>query len=223
MLCEVGEEEEEEEETRAHSGGDLSALRRDLCSENIAAQEAIPLSDVTIFVDPLDGTREFVESRLSNCQTLVGIAVHGKPVAGAMGSYEKQGLPRPYVASGDSTAPVMMTARELALEQKGGSRVLYGGAGNKILQAALGHVDVVLQHKFGGPWDTCAPEAVLKAMGGKITTFSGDDLIVTRKDAPVNANIMGVVATGAKSAIDHDTLIDSLRKSPVIQEYLKQH
>jgi len=31
-----------------------------------------PLSDVTVFVDPLDGTREFVEGRVWNVQTLIG-------------------------------------------------------------------------------------------------------------------------------------------------------
>ena len=38
-----------------------------------------------VFVDPLDGTREFVEGRVWNVQVLVGIAVHGEAVAGAVG------------------------------------------------------------------------------------------------------------------------------------------
>ena len=60
----------------------------------------------------------------------------------------------------------------------GGSRLVYGGAGNKILAAAIGDVDAVIQHKFGGPWDTCAPEAVLAAMGGQLTDLCGDPLSV---------------------------------------------
>jgi 3'-phosphoadenosine 5'-phosphosulfate (PAPS) 3'-phosphatase len=43
------------------------------------------LSDITLYVDPLDGTREFVEERLQNCQALVGVAVRGRAVAGAVG------------------------------------------------------------------------------------------------------------------------------------------
>ena len=44
-----------------------------------------PLGDITIFVDPLDGTREFVEGRVWNVQVLIGIAVRGEAAAGAVG------------------------------------------------------------------------------------------------------------------------------------------
>jgi 3'-phosphoadenosine 5'-phosphosulfate (PAPS) 3'-phosphatase len=40
---------------------------------------------IKIFVDPLDGTREFVEGRLSAVQCLVGVVVGDTPVAGAVG------------------------------------------------------------------------------------------------------------------------------------------
>lgn len=40
--------------------------------------------EVCVFVDPVDGTREFVEGRLMSCQTLIGIAWRGRPVAGVM-------------------------------------------------------------------------------------------------------------------------------------------
>ena len=40
---------------------------------------------IKIFVDPLDGTREFVEGRLDAVQCLVGIALGDTPVAGAVG------------------------------------------------------------------------------------------------------------------------------------------
>lgn len=38
-----------------------------------------------IFIDPLDGTREFVENRIENVQCLIGITLNGKPIAGAVG------------------------------------------------------------------------------------------------------------------------------------------
>ena len=43
------------------------------------------LDQVCIFIDPLDGTHEFVESRVQNVQTLIGISVRGTPVAGIVG------------------------------------------------------------------------------------------------------------------------------------------
>jgi hypothetical protein len=47
--------------------------------------QVAPLGDITVFVDPLDGTREFVEGRVWNVQVLVGIAVCGEATAGAVG------------------------------------------------------------------------------------------------------------------------------------------
>ena len=52
------------------------------------------MEDVCVFVDPVDGTREFVEGRLENCQCLIGISVNGRAVAGAIG------LPFPKGAKG---------------------------------------------------------------------------------------------------------------------------
>jgi len=45
----------------------------------------VNIKDVVIFIDPLDGTREFVEQRLGNVQCLVGIVYKGKPIAGIIG------------------------------------------------------------------------------------------------------------------------------------------
>ncbi len=41
--------------------------------------------EIIIFIDPMDGTREFVEGRIQNVQCLIGITINGVPVAGAMG------------------------------------------------------------------------------------------------------------------------------------------
>ena len=47
--------------------------------------DRVRVGDVTVFVDPLDGTREFVEGRLEAVTSLVGIAVGGRAVGGAIG------------------------------------------------------------------------------------------------------------------------------------------
>ena len=82
--------EEEDVSCSVASEQQPSRLRRDLCthleSPDVVAElfSAAP-SEITIFVDPLDGTREFVEGRIENVQTLIGIAVAGHSVAGAIG------------------------------------------------------------------------------------------------------------------------------------------
>ena len=75
----VGEEEDAPLPVAAPGG-----LRRDLCV-GCGSDVTAELADITLYVDPLDGTREFVEERLQNCQALVGVAVRGRAVAGAVG------------------------------------------------------------------------------------------------------------------------------------------
>ena len=260
----VGEEEDEEEENilkQALISDTSEPLRKDLCC-NILKDPKVDdivadLSDITVFVDPVDGTREFVEGRLRNCQALVGIALKGFPVAGVIGvpfpsgvlnaeeqstivygqvgvgygtigsklepQYPDQSPKRPIMASGDATIAVMVEARtRLIEEQFKGSNQLYGGAGNKILATALGHVDCTVQHKFGGPWDTCAPEAVLESMGGTITDMQGKELVITQRHTSIHWNQMGFVATGANSVVTHEDLIQALKDSKVVQSYLEQ-
>mmetsp|Transcript_8075 Transcript_8075/g.24067 ORF Transcript_8075/g.24067 Transcript_8075/m.24067 type:complete len:352 (-) Transcript_8075:1443-2498(-) len=254
----VGEEDDENSDM-VLTGLNFEPLKLDLFEDDIGETPEIDAEDVTVFVDPLDGTREFVEGRLANCQSLVGIAIDGEAVAGAIGipfpagdlstdstvisglvdvgtgvhgepltrgpfplDHHIDGIkyPRPHIATGDSPAPVMNACREMAIERFGGSNVIYGGAGNKILGAALGEVACSIQHKFGGPWDLCAPEAVLKAMGGRITDLFGDEIEIYGKDAPASCNKRGYVASSSSSPIYHDALTKALREdSPVVQKY----
>ena len=44
-----------------------------------------PRRQVAVFVDPLDGTREFVEGRFQAVSSVVGISVRGRAVAGVIG------------------------------------------------------------------------------------------------------------------------------------------
>ncbi|KAL7531647.1 hypothetical protein ACHAXR_004149 [Thalassiosira sp. AJA248-18] len=45
----------------------------------------LDMNQLVVFVDPLDGTREFVEGRLDNVQTLIGVCYKGTPIMGAIG------------------------------------------------------------------------------------------------------------------------------------------
>lgn len=44
----------------------------------------VELKDVVLFVDPLDGTREFIKGELEAVTTLIGIAYKGEPIAGVV-------------------------------------------------------------------------------------------------------------------------------------------
>jgi 3'-phosphoadenosine 5'-phosphosulfate (PAPS) 3'-phosphatase len=42
-------------------------------------------AELIVFIDPLDGTREYIENRIHNVQCLIGITLNGIPIAGAVG------------------------------------------------------------------------------------------------------------------------------------------
>ena len=47
--------------------------------------EMLDLNEVILYIDPLDGTREFVEGRFDNIQCLIGVTYKGKPLMGCCG------------------------------------------------------------------------------------------------------------------------------------------
>jgi 3'-phosphoadenosine 5'-phosphosulfate (PAPS) 3'-phosphatase len=82
----IGEENEED----ACPDFNGKCLEKDLLvshytGNNEGADEHIPLEELSIFVDPLDGTREFVEGRLQNVACLIGIVRNNRPIAGVIG------------------------------------------------------------------------------------------------------------------------------------------
>jgi hypothetical protein len=82
----------------------------------MAGVAGIPFPDGTLNVEPC-----VVYGHVG-----AGLGVHGSPL---IPSNNCSSVPRPLVVSGDSTAPVMEEARNLALAQApngGGSNVLYG-------------------------------------------------------------------------------------------------
>nr|XP_006643286.2 PREDICTED: 3'(2'),5'-bisphosphate nucleotidase 1 [Lepisosteus oculatus]XP_015195033.1 PREDICTED: 3'(2'),5'-bisphosphate nucleotidase 1 [Lepisosteus oculatus] len=69
-----------------------------------------------------------------------------------------------------------------------------GGAGNKIIQLVEGKASAYV---FASPgckkWDTCAPEAILHAVGGKLTDIHGKAYRYDRHVKHMNST--GVLAT----------------------------
>ena len=79
----IGEEAEEDAKPNLNGVAlDKSILDT---ANNQLIDEEIPLEDIALFVDPLDGTREFVEGRLQNVACLIGIARKNRPIAGVIG------------------------------------------------------------------------------------------------------------------------------------------
>ncbi len=67
---------------------DEEHIRKDLGYYNQSGSNndiMVSIFDLTLYIDPMDGTREFVEERLDNVQCLIGITYKGKPIGGVIG------------------------------------------------------------------------------------------------------------------------------------------
>lgn len=85
--------EEDDDESNGPLVPNASLFRNDILFDNDEVDtvippdldEEIPIDELVVFVDPLDGTREFVEGRLQNVACLIGIARNSRPIAGIIG------------------------------------------------------------------------------------------------------------------------------------------
>lgn len=181
--------------------------------------------DVCIWVDPLDGTAEFTEGLLDHVTVLIGVAVKGKAVAGViyqpyhnyqsgpgavlgrivwgivgLGAFGFESKTPPADKRIITTTRSHMTeAVKRAIDACSPSDILrVGGAGHKVLLLIEGRAHAYL---FASPgckkWDTCAPEAVLHAIGGRLTDVHGNTY--TYEPTVKRVNPGGTLATAVAS------------------------
>jgi len=158
-------------------------------------------ADAAWFVDPLDGTREFV-AKNGEFAVMVGLAEHGAATCGVVvcpalgrsflgivgeGAFE--------VAEDGARTKVSVSAVSRIAEARvvvsrshrgamldaalaklaAGSVVPTGSSGVKAVKVAAGEADVYIQPgKAGKRWDACAPEAIVRAAGGMMTDTRGN-------------------------------------------------
>lgn len=183
--------------------------------------------EVVIWVDPVDGTAEYTQGLLDHVTVLIGVAVQGKALGGVIhqpyynyknpseklgrtiwglvgvGAYGFQHLHPPegkriLTTTRSHCTPVVQSALD-ALEPDEVLRV--GGAGHKVMLLLDGRAHAyVFASKGCKKWDTCAPEAILHAVGGKLTDMHGN---YYQYHAEVeHANLGGVLATYSSTVHD---------------------
>ncbi|XP_011784844.1 PREDICTED: 3'(2'),5'-bisphosphate nucleotidase 1 isoform X2 [Colobus angolensis palliatus] len=165
---------------------------------------AIQEEDLVVWVDPLDGTKEYTEGLLDNVTVLIGIAYEGKAIAGVINQpyynyeagpdavlgrtiwgvlglgafgFQLKEVPagKHIITTTRSHSNKLVTDCVTAMNPDAVLQV--GGAGNKIIQLIEGKASAYV---FASPgckkWDTCAPEVILHAVGGKLTDIHGNVL-----------------------------------------------
>jgi 3'(2'), 5'-bisphosphate nucleotidase len=190
-------------------------------SEEFPDDAARLASDRVWMVDPMDGTKQFIE-QIGEFAVMVGLAVEGEarlgvvyhppadrmyyasPGAGAFVE-EKWSTKRLRVAgTTDTSRMVAAMSRshhspkvDVVLERLGVTqRLRHGSVGLKFGLIAEGraHLYVHTGSKTN-QWDTCGPEAILREAGGVVTDLNGEPMVYNR---PEVRNLNGIVAsTGA--------------------------
>jgi 3'(2'), 5'-bisphosphate nucleotidase len=199
----------------------VEGLRAAFATDSIIAEETIRRDETgsprSWFIDPLDGTREFVE-RNGMFAVHIGLAVDGvarlgvvlAPTSGKLytgvtgeGAWlEVGGVRRGLEVDGavDLAQLHLLVSRshrssrtgEL-MKRLGISRVTeQGSVGLKVGLIAEGLADLYLHPTpRSSRWDTCAPEAILRGAGGVLTDFSGQDYPYDGKELE---NVRGIFA-----------------------------
>ncbi|PIK38922.1 biphosphate nucleotidase [Apostichopus japonicus] len=139
--------------------------------------------EVCIWVDPVDGTTEYTQGiKFPNEFILLGLVLGhqwGEPCGvvcgvGCFGCENKDSLGGKRVilhTRSHGTEAVQETIDAMQPDEV----LRVGGAGHKVLLLLEGRASAYI---FASPgckkWDTCAPQALLNSMGGKLTDVHGN-------------------------------------------------
>lgn len=163
----------------------------------------VPADNVTIWVDPLDATREYTEGLYQYVTNMIGIAVNGRPVIGILNApfQNRTKLGFAYGSNltlnldiGDVDGEAITTEEEehnvyvsrsfwQRLSSSGRRQFQHtilphtiipaGGAGHKAWRVIDEVNSAYIHTRRIKLWDLCAPEAVLRASGGQLTQLDG--------------------------------------------------
>lgn len=165
---------------------------------------AVPRSRVAVWIDPLDATQEYTENLLDYVTTMVCVAVDGSPVIGVIHQPFHNRTVWAWVGHGTSPGlvvapdahrdpPVVLVSRSHAGEVQDLARNAFGpsvklvpagGAGYKVLEVVSGRADAYLHSSLIKKWDICAGDALLRALGGRMSALDGSDLRYGPRDDP---------------------------------------
>lgn len=195
----------------------LSALKRlapgvPIVAEEEAAAGRVPHTGARFFlVDPLDGTREFLE-RNGEFTVNIGLIDHGAPIMGVVfapakgrmfagaiesGAFEIAGGRRRAISARMAPRDGMIavasrshrdhkTDEILSMYQV--ANIVSAGSSLKFCMIAAGEADIYPRHGRTMEWDTAAGHAVLAAAGGRVTLLDGKTPLTYGKAAEGFAN-----------------------------------
>jgi 3'(2'), 5'-bisphosphate nucleotidase len=196
--------------------------------------DSVTEEDLFVWVDPLDGTKEYTKGYecAHEVTVLIGVALNGKPIAGVLNQpfYAKIGdsddwksrivwgvaglgafdmknelvtelKPTP---KADSEVKRIVTTRSHLTDTikrdlgsiPNSTLVHYGGAGYKCLSVIDQDTDCYIYPRAGTKrWDTCGPEAIVRALNGTLTDIYGNDYSYLKNESTSVENYYGLIAS----------------------------
>jgi 3'(2'), 5'-bisphosphate nucleotidase len=168
-----------------------------------------PRSGRRWFVDPIDGTREFISKR-TDFAVMIGLCVDGSPHLGVVlqpatgelawgvvgqGAWLEDSTRQrqPLIVSPHNTLPQARVVRSFShpsaavdafcLRTGAVAGAAMGSFGLKCVEVAKGNADLYLNlSSKTALWDSAGPAAIVLSAGGQVTTPEGD--LVDYRDAP---------------------------------------
>jgi 3'(2'), 5'-bisphosphate nucleotidase len=188
-----------------------------VAEESEAAQQTEALKRERIwYVDPLDGTKEFV-AKNGEFSVMIGLTVAGRAQLGVVFQPSEDKLYRGALGQGafldangqtrelhvstttESAQLGLIVSRshrsnsttELMRSLQMTRETTSGSVGLKVGHIAEQHADLYVHvSDRSGAWDTCAPEAILIAAGGRFTDLAGDPFVYGRADLRTRRGIL---------------------------------
>lgn len=207
---------------------DLNFANDQKCPESL---KNIVENDLVVWVDPLDGTSEYVQGYLEHVTVLIGISYRESAIGGIIHQPYFKGISGKLgrtiwgvkeLGTGGYTfkkAPenkfIITTTRshnnvlvQDALDAIRPDEVLrVGGCGFKVLQLLEGKAHGYVFASAGcKKWDTCAPEAILEADSGVLTDILGKHYSYGQNVEYMNK--AGVLATAR--GVSHDDVLEKI-------------
>ncbi len=200
----------------------VKELRARFPGDGIVAEESADQSDAEAqsrcwFVDPLDGTKEFI-AKNGEFSVMIGLAIEGRSMLGVVYQPGKDKLYRGVVGGaavleqadretllqvsdkGDTRQLKLVVSRshrpdsiEQIMAQLGATEEMPSGSvGVKVGLIAEQLADLYVHvSDRSSLWDACAPEAILHAAGGRFTHVDGSPIDYRAREM---ANTRGILA-----------------------------
>lgn len=216
----------------------VARLRESFPNDAIVAEETADDSEALLrgrcwYVDPLDGTKEFI-AKNGEFSVMIGLAIDGEARLGVVYKPVDDKLYRgvigdsAFVEQGSRTYALATTATsepsELRLVVSRSHRsaatdelVNKLGIQNEMKSGSVGlKVGLICERKadlyvhlseHSSAWDACAPEAILRAAGGRFTDLAGDPFRYGGEDFK---NRRGILACNGDATFDK--VIDTVRE-----------